>query len=244
MNWHLVTFANDKFHSKQEYLNMLHKDNFILHPYNRAWLETTDFYQENKDLLDQETGSGWWSWKPYIIQESMKNSKEGDYIVYCDCGDMFSPGLQFYVEQTLTEEDICFLLLGNNNNGKYTKRDCFILMNCNEEDYWNSNQLEAGFMIWKVCDKSKKVIQDWLEFCTNSQIINNDPSSLGEELNGFVAHRNDQSILTNLAIRDGLTVGGYELRNYIECDYDYWYERGLRSSNREVESFLNTIKNA
>ena len=244
MNWHLVTFADEKFEEKQKFLNDIHKDKFILHPYTRTWLESTEFYKDNQDLLDQDTGAGWWSWKPYVIQETMNNASDGDFIVYCDCGDMFSPGLQFYVENTLSESDSCFLLLGNNNNGKYTKRDCFILMDCDEEDYWNSNQLEAGFMIWKVCEQSKKAVADWLEFCINPQIINNDQSTLGDELDGFVAHRNDQSVLTNIAIRDGLTVGGYELRNFIECDYDYWYERGCRSNGREIDSFLISIKDA
>lgn len=244
MNWHLVSFANDKFLDKQKYLHDIHSKEFSHQPYTRAWLESTEFYAENKELLDESTGAGWWVWKPYIISEAMKHAEDGDYILYCDCGDMFSPGLQTYAEGMISEDDICLLLFGGNKNKTYTKRDCFILMNCDEEDYWESNQLEAGFMIWKTCEESKRVLEEWLNYCLNPSIIKNDPSVLGEEFEEFKEHRNDQSILTNIAVREGLTVAGSDYRNFVECDYDYWYERGARGYGREIDQFLLSIKDA
>jgi len=244
MNWHLVSFANDKFKENQEFLHKIHSQSFYHHPYTREVLETTEFYKENKDILDEETGAGWWIWKPYVILDTLKNAQDGDLVVYSDCGDMFSPGLQSYAEGMIGEDDICLLMVGNNKNKHYTKRDCFILMDCDEEDYWESNQLEAGFTIWKVCEKSKSVVEEWMNYCLNPQVIKNDSSILGEELDGFVEHRNDQSVLTNLAIREGLSVAGSDYRNYVECDYDYWYERGARSYGREIDQFLMSIKDA
>ena len=157
---------------------------------------------------------------------------------------MFSPGLKEYVESIMSENDLCLLLVGNNKNGSYTKRDCFVKMNCNEQDYYDSNQLEAGFMIWRSSEESIKKVEEWLEFCKDPQIIKNEKSILDDEVSDFIEHRNDQSILTNLAIRDGLSVAGHECRNYVECDYDYWYERGSIPHGREVEYFLKEIKNA
>ena len=244
MNWHLVSFANDKFKEKQEFLHKIHQENFWHHSYTRELLETTEFYKENQSILDEEVGAGWWVWKPYVILDTLKNANEGDLIVYSDCGDMFSPGLQSYAEGMISEDDICLLMVGNNKNKHYTKRDCFILMDCDEEDYWESNQLEAGFMIWKACDESKRVVEEWLNYCLNPSIIKNDPSVLGEEFLEFKEHRNDQSIITNLAIREGLTVAGSDYRNYVECDYDYWYERGSHGYGREIDQFLLSIKDA
>ena len=244
MTWYLTTYADENFEEQQEFLNKIHGENFTVRPYTRSWLETTEFYENNKELLDEKTGAGWWAWKPYVIQQAMEGASDGDLIVYCDCGDMFSPGLQSYVENTMTDDDACLLLVGNNKNGQYTKRDCFILMDCDEDDYLKSNQLEVGFMVWKDCEQSRRIINEWLSYCLDPRIIKNDPSTLGEEPDGFVSHRNDQSILTNLAIREGLTVAGPEYRNFIECDYDYWYERGSRGYGREIDSFLLSIKDA
>ena len=242
MNWHLVSYADENFADEQKFLHQTHKEGFVHHPYTRNNLVETEFYQENKEVLDQAKGAGWWLWKPYYILETLRSAKTNDFIIYADCGDMFSPGLVPYLEQTLTDEDISLLLLGNARNGNMTKRDCFIKMSCDESDYHNANQLEAGFQVWRVCDESIKVVQEWLEFCRDEDIINNEPSTLGDELPGFTGHYNDQSILTNLAVRDGLTVGGQDYRNFIECDYDYWYERGNAGYGREIDKFLIDIK--
>lgn len=56
MTWHLVTFANDKFLDKQKYLHEIHEEEFCHHAYNREWLESTDFYAQNKELLDAPVG--------------------------------------------------------------------------------------------------------------------------------------------------------------------------------------------
>ena len=99
----------------------------------------------------------------------------------------------------------------------------------------------SGVSIWQSYTFSSKAPRC---NCLDPRIIKNDPSTLGEEPDGFVSHRNDQSILTNLAIREGLTVAGPEYRNFIECDYDYWYERGSRGYGREIDQFLMSIKDA
>lgn len=250
MNWNLVTYADERFGSlsvdQQQFVHRVHAST-ASYSYGREWLEKTDFYRENKELLDNEVGGGFWAWKPYIILDVMKKTQEGDFIIYCDRKDMFSPGLFNYVENNLEPDEFCMLLLGNSINGQYTKRDTFILMECDEEDYWNSKQLEAGFSVWKNCEKSIDILNQYLKYCLDYKIVSGDESVLGEERDGFKEHRYDQSILTNIAIREGLTVGGPEYRNYIECDYDYWYERNEKfgfNLGREIDSFLLSIKNA
>ena len=86
-----------------------------------------------------------------------------------------------------------------------------------------------------------------MKYCLDFDILNDEPSTKGEEYFEFKEHRHDQSILTNLDIKEGLSVGGPEYRNFIECDYDYWYERNEKQGftlNREIDSFLLQIKNA
>ena len=245
MTWHLVNYADDKFKPQQEFLERVHSDNFNIISYTRDWLVTTDYYKDNQTLLDEEHGGGWWAWKPFVILDAMSKVEEGDYVIYCDAGDMVSPGIKSFVENTLNEDEFCLLLLGNNKNKDYTKRDCFVLMGCDEADYWNSNQLEAGVQVWKKTEQSVNIISDWMKYCIDPRIIKDDPSTLGEEMSSFNAHRNDQSILTNIAIREGLSVSNQEFRYFIECDYDYWYER-FPSSNygRDIDRFLVSVKDA
>lgn len=250
MNWNLVTYADKRFGTlgieQQDFVHRVHKS-LSSHVYGRDWLETTDFYKENKELLDTEPGGGCWAWKPFVILDAMKKTEEGDFLIYCDRKDMFSPGLFNYVQNNLDDDEFCMLLLGNDINKQYTKRDTFILMDCDEEDYWESKQLEAGFSVWKTCDKSVEILNEYLKYCLDHRVISGDKSVLGEELDGFKEHRYDQSILTNIAIRESLPVGGPEFRNYIECDFPYWYERNEKYNfnlGREIDYFLLEIKNA
>ena len=70
-----------------------------------------------------------------------------------------------------------------------------------------------------MCDRSKQILEEWLKWClderTNGEVTG---FSNKEELDGFQDVRHDQSILTNLALRDGLPVVGPEIRNLIECN--------------------------
>lgn len=245
MTWHLVNYADKKFEDQQKFLEKIHSKNFNILSYNREWLISTNFYKDNQSILDESFGGGWWVWKPHVILDALSKVEENDYIIYCDCGDMISPNIKSYVENTLNDDEFCLLLLGNDKNKNYTRRDCFILMDCDEEDYWNSTQLEAGVQVWKKTEQSINIISDWMKFCLDPRIIKNDPSVLGEEFETFKEHRNDQSVLTNIAVREGLTVSNQEFRNFIECDYDYWYERYPGSNlGRDIDRFLVEIRDA
>ena len=128
-----------------------------------------------------------------------------------------------------------------------TKKDCFVYMNCDEEDYHESKQLEAGFTFWKVCEESKKVLREWLGWCLDEK-VNGELTGFSnlKEDEGFEGCRHDQSILTNMAVRDGLSVVDSNIRNLIECNADYWYERyfkGQAQLYRPIDTHMVKIKN-
>ena len=69
-------------------------------------------------------------------------------------------------------------------------------------------------------------------------------SNLKED-ESFQACRHDQSILTNMAIRDGLSVVDSNIRSLIECNADYWYERyfkGQMQMYRPIDTFMLQVK--
>ena len=131
--------------------------------YSHSWFKKTDFYEKYKNILVDKTGLGYFLWKSYIINDAINKMKDGELLFYTDVGDMFHSDLIPFVNEII-EDDPCLLMVGNSINKEWTRRDCFFYMDCDEEDYWNSNQLEAGISIWKVCDESKKIISEWLEY--------------------------------------------------------------------------------
>ena len=80
MNWHLISYADETFAKQQRFLHQMHKEEFVHHPFTREDLVQTNFYQENKKILDQKTGAGYWLWKPYYILEVLKSAEENDFV--------------------------------------------------------------------------------------------------------------------------------------------------------------------
>ena len=117
MKFHLVTYSDGQFKEQQDFINIIHGGvGVAVHAYDRDWLEGTNFYKNNYKLFDDERGAGCWIWKPYVILDTIEQVDEGDVVVYCDCGDMFSPGLIPYLEQNIGKDDLSLLLLGGHPN--------------------------------------------------------------------------------------------------------------------------------
>ena len=248
MSWHLLTvsFGDNKFRRGQTFLHKLCGKFGLNHfAVGEDSLFNSKLYKENKKWFTKKNNRGHFAWKPYFILEAMKKLPDGEKLMVLDTMDIFHPDIFKMVDSIMDDEDPCLLPIGNSIQGDYTKRDCFVYMDCDEEDYWTSNQLEAGFTFWRVCDKSKEICEEWLKWClderTNGEVTG---FSNKKELDGFQEVRHDQSILTNLALRDGLPVVGPEIRNLIECNADYWYERHLKgtvSIYRPIDQFLQQI---
>jgi hypothetical protein len=91
-NIHLVTYANGSKYGK-DYEKSQRKITKTYYRYNinsitnwnRNMIINTEFYKENKQILDEKKGDGLWLWKPYIIYEKLSNIEENEYVYYQDC---------------------------------------------------------------------------------------------------------------------------------------------------------------
>ncbi|MGA0545065.1 discoidin domain-containing protein [Brevundimonas sp. VNH65] len=202
----LVTFSNKYFESAQ--INLIdsaknHCEFTQYASYNSMWLLKTRFYKKYSNILDQEKGAGYYLWKPFIILHAMDRLNDGDFIIYSDCGK--KDGLKF-------DRSILPIIGKCDENGgiltarplrykqsEYTKRDCFALMSCDHESFWNYKQVPSGFICLKVCPDARNLVQQWLDFCTDQRILTDIPNESGlDNFPDFKMHRHDQSILTNL----------------------------------------------
>jgi hypothetical protein len=162
--------------------------------YHQNWLRTTQFYQDHKDLLNEKRGAGFWSWKPFIIADALSSLKEGDILCYLDASTTMK------VDPTPVIESVKDVLVCDSSwvNHDWIKRDCFILMDCDRELYWNATQCWAGAVIVRNTELGNRFIADWGHYCCDRRIISDDPSVLGQEMSYFRDHRHDQGILTLL----------------------------------------------
>lgn len=163
------------------------------------------FYETNKKILDTPKGIGYWLWKPFIILEAMKKIAEGDIIVYADCGIEIIENIDPLL--TICKENNPVLLFANENlkNKFWTKRDCFVIMNCDAKKYWDGLQTDAAFSLFRKSPQSELFLTEWLHFCSDERVISSDPNVCGKKnFFGFKEHRWDQSILSLLAIKHNI----------------------------------------
>ncbi len=213
---YFLTYSDENYRDKQEKLVSLASDRFNCISESRNNLILTYFYKKNKEILDMTRGAGYWLWKPYFIYEHLSLINDGDILFYLDSGDTFKPELLDELEPIMKDRDYIFTP-GVFDQKHYTKGDCFYLMGCNSDKYKNRPQLEAGILVLRKTPKILKFVKEWLEFCRNPQILTDAPNLfLGNSL-GFVDHRHDQSILTNLVERESFSTDPI-MRCYVRCN--------------------------
>ena len=204
-NIKILTFGKGNFIAPQQKLKT-HLENIGV--LNQKHLTDNDLSNEflttYEDILQLKKGYGYCLWKPYIILKELESLKQDEILLYIDSTDLPEQGFFNDVITNFKSRDY-FLVNRGYNHGQWTKRDTFVLMECDDINYYDRAQLEAGVIGLKPTDFNKKLIKEWFEFSTNRNILTETPNICGlPNINNFIEHRYDQSILTNLSIKYNL----------------------------------------
>ena len=199
---HLVCFADERFrHAQQRPIaSALRHGVGQIHAFSTADLRQTDFYAKHKPTLDMSRGAGYWLWKPYYILRVLNEVKTGDFVWYMDSGtELLGPVGQL--------ADVCssaggVLLFRNHGrpNKYWTKRDCFVLMGCDSEKYYEADQVNAAFSGFIAGPAATHFVEEWLWHCTDPRKLTDMANECCKpELPDYLAHRDDQPICSLLA---------------------------------------------
>jgi hypothetical protein len=163
------------------------------------------YYEKHKDILSVKRGNGLWLWKPYFIDKVLSESKDGDIIFYADSGSFFVKKIDKLISSLRKNEKIwvsdCPLF-----ESCFTKPSCMKEMKSDSETIKNSNQIQATYLMLICCEESRLFIREWLKYCENYELISPKGGLDLTENKGrkFVAHREDQSILSLLCKKKGI----------------------------------------
>ncbi len=173
-----------------------------------------EFRNKNANILNEPRGGGYWLWKPYIINKTLKNINDGDLLFYLDS--------KYYFMKDFTE-----LYLKHMEN-----RDILVWKNKpNEPTFWMSNWCKMSVLHkYGLCDmvfneeiniswagaiflrKSKisvDVVNEWLQMCCIYEDISDSPSDITNS-SSFYEHRHDQSLLTIVLIKYNICLEYFE----------------------------------
>ncbi len=237
----LVNFADKKFRSKQKWntfsAKVFGKFDYVFE-YSSKDIESNILNKNKNSAKYTSKGFGNYFWKPYIINKALDKINEGDYLMYADSGSFFLKSVLPLVKHIKeNKKDIlCFNLPLIEK--QWTKRDAFILMNCDSPNYTDSPQTLATFFLLKKSSKSKLFLKKYQDFCFDSRILSDDPNILGENYPEFIEHRHDQSVLSLLSKQNNNVLIEPDM-----SDYGYFPYKYLKDPKRLYKKELLEIKN-
>jgi hypothetical protein len=198
MTIYVVSYATAEFAGSQKLLNLTAKKfGLSTLPYDFEFIKKTEYYEKNKQIFFNKKGAGFWIWKPYIIKHSLDKINNDDFLIYVDSDFGFINNPE---ELTKECQDVgAGLYIINFLCKIWTKKDCFIIMGCNSEKYYNEYLTLGGINCWMKSNLSYQILDEWLKFAQNPKLSTRDPGI--DNFPEFKRHSTDQSILTNLTTK-------------------------------------------
>ena len=163
----------------------------------------SEFWGKHKDFIEKNSsegsrGYGYWIWKPYIIKKSMETMKDGDILMYADCGSTMTKNKRNIISAfNIVKKDYILASKHHTLEKQYHKMDLIVLLGMKNSKHIETQQRQATAEMFFVCDKTRKLVNEWYNICCNYHMIDDTPS-IEPNLPGNIEHRHDQSVFSLL----------------------------------------------
>jgi hypothetical protein len=240
----LVNYSNDKFKAAQQYNT---KTALSIGGFSHVFecnpkCIDSEFYKNNASILKQSRGAGYWLWKPYIIGRCLEKIKLGDVLIYSDSGAFFKKSAEPLTQLPLKyQQDIIPFEL-EWPESSWTKRDAFVLMDCDHQGFEQSRQRLASFIVVRKSAFSIDFINQYTNYCENENILTDIDNIAGmPNYDDFKDHRHDQSVFSLLSKKHGLSAfrdpsqwGNSRIQGYVNSDYEQIIEHTRSKAPKEA----------
>lgn len=177
--------------------------------YDDVWLTKQPFYRQNLWLWEHphKRGFGWYAWKPYVIWDALSKLNDGDVVLFTDADCIPIAPLDILFQQCILDEGIMLFASENHRQYEWCKRDCYVVMGQDDSRYYDVPAGVARFALFQKGPwRTTQFLMEWITYCVNPKANTFDPSTIKEELPGFIEHRVEQAIMSNLSYKYGLTL--------------------------------------
>lgn len=228
----LVNFSDDKMTRSQ----MLCTDSAYTQGVDQVFQYSpthmdAHFCQFNEKIVKAERGAGYWLWKPYFINRAMGHCEDGDILIYSDSGVEWIAPVNHIIDAM--DQDI-FLFSNGHQHVHWCKMDVLegILPDSFKNGYgdWLKDgncilrqQVQASVIFFKVNQKTRDFVKEWLLWCQMPGFIDDNPSVLPNHRE-FAEHRHDQAILTCLQIKYNFKLHWWADSLWYESQRERWPE--------------------
>ena len=166
--------------------------------------DTEFWYQHSNFILNNSRGFGYWLWKSYIIKKTMEKFNNDDILLYLDCGcelDIRKKNKIIKIFEHVKKEYI----IGTKTSIEkhWNKMDLQVKLDMIDNKYLNTPMHQAGALLFKICDKTRDLVNKWYELSSDYHNIDDTPS-IRKNLDCFIEHRHDQSLFSLLTKKSNL----------------------------------------
>lgn len=168
-------------------------------------------------LMQHSRGGGYWSWKPWLIQKTLREHTPGDIVVYVDAGSTLRKSPEWDRLFSLMEQydTLCFQYAetvpefarwgSESTRIKYwTKKQLLTFFDNYFQDtaYRENCKIMGGLLFMKNPENS--LLRQWLDITLNHPelIVDPTPEEMQDQEPGFAYHKHEQSVITALAYYD------------------------------------------
>lgn len=168
-------------------------------------------------LMQYRRGGGYWLWKPWLIQKTLKDNAPGDIVVYADAGSTLrkSPDWEKLFGLMERYDTLCFQYAetvpefsrwGNASTKIkfWTKRQMLDFFDNYFQDnaYQDNCKIMGGLLFMKNPENS--LLREWFDITLNHPelVVDPTPEEIQNQKPGFAYHRHEQCIITALAFYD------------------------------------------
>ena len=123
------------------------------------------YRSRNAELLAIPRGAGLWSWKPAVINGALNRACDGDIVFYIDADYKFVKNAQPLWDLLNNNTHDAAMFEMRHKEGDWTRRDTFILMGVDTNEYHDLFQLAGGFQLYRVSANSKAFVQTNMVYC-------------------------------------------------------------------------------
>lgn len=150
-------------------------------------------------LMRYPRGGGYWVWKPWVVLDALRQTGDGDVVVYVDAGCSLSPSRQWkrYFNVLNRKDMLAFSIM--TRCGQYTKRSMLDAFKPTLGPWWGHYfQLAGGVFLVRKTPFTMRFFERFLSLCTEENLIDVRPGEMAAQYPGFIEHRHDQALFSAL----------------------------------------------
>ena len=122
----------------------------------------------------------------------------GDILMYSDSGCHFINRIDPIIERLENTKNKVLVFNLAQIEKDWTKRDCFVELNCDTPTYTDSKQIMSTFFLCKKNEFSQHIAAEWYKNASNFHMVADEfiSPSINKNYDSFKEHRHDQSMLS------------------------------------------------